>query len=55
MSGNVVLQIATCKLLDVLSRPENGMAQRGVLEGCGMQVVKHDLLRNALNLHVCIY
>lgn len=54
MCGNVVCKVAACELLDILSRSQNCMSQRGVLEGCGMQVVKNHLLWNALNLKVTI-
>ena len=48
--GDVVCKVAARKLLDVLRRPQNGMAEWGVLEGCRVQVVEHHLLWNALHL-----
>ena len=52
MGLNVVYKVIAGQGSDVLSGPKNGPAQRAVLEGCGVQVVKDDLLSNPLNLQM---
>ena len=51
VGSNVVCKIPPGQLADVFCRPQDGMAQGGVLECRGMQVVKHYLLWYTLHLH----
>ena len=50
--GNVVGQVLACDGTHVFGGAQDGAAQRRVLEGGGVQVVKDDLLRDALHLRV---
>ena len=44
-------QVVPRKGLYVFCGAQDCAAQRAVLESCGMQVIKHHLLRNAFHLH----
>lgn len=52
MCSYVLGQLIAREGLNVLCGPKNCAAQRAVLEGCGMQVIEDNLLRDALNLQI---